>query len=529
MARLLFVLFAALLISGSQSANILGVFTSLSPSHLILQMSMAKVLAEGGHNVTVVTAMKPPIMHKDIHLVQVPTSEQTMQELNSIIGSMAGRDNSNMLVSLFKSLGQMTFMFDLMRDTMAHRLVRNLYEQQSTKFDLVIIGSFMNNYQIGLAHKLKAPVVLISPMPANPMFDLMIGNPTSLSYVPITPTNLEPGQGLSLMQRIKNFVGNYAFKIFIYIIENNNKRYYSELYGDDPSMPDYAELTKNVSMIFCNSHGLSEGPIRAAVPALVEVSGLQIKDTPDALPQEMAEFISKAKHGAILLSLGSNVKGEHIKPDTVTKMFNVLSKLKQRVIWKWEDLSNVPGKSPNILYSKWLPQDDILAQPNLKLFITHAGKGGITEATYHGKPMLALPVFGDQPNNAEKMVKSGFGLSLSLLTLEEQPFQQSLDEVLNNPMYADKVKAFSALYRDRPLTARQSVLYWTEYVLRHHGAQHMQSPLVHMGIIAANNLDVYALLLALLIALLFLAKCFIKFVYKKCTGKAKQVKKAKKH
>jgi len=166
-------------------------------------------------------------------------------------------------------------------------------------------------------------------------------------------------------------------------------------------MPDYNDLSKNVSLAFLSSHALSEGPIRATVPAFIEVGGIQIKDTPDSLPKSIDDFLSKATDGAILLSLGSNVKGKHLRPDTVHKMFNVLSKLKQRVIWKWEDLDNTPGKSANILYSKWLPQDDILAHPKVKLFITHAGKGGITESQYHGKPMLALPLFGDQPSNAE--------------------------------------------------------------------------------------------------------------------------------
>lgn len=153
-----------------------------------------------------------------------------------------------------------------------------------------------------------------------------------------------------------------------------------KLYGDDPSMPEYSEVHKNLSLGFFGSHALSEGPIRPNVPAIIEVGGIQVKDTPDPLPTPIADFLGNATDDAILLCLGSNVQGKHLKPDTVQKMFNVLSKLKQRVIWKWEDPENTPGKSDNILYSKWLPQDDILAHPKVKLFITHAGRGGITEA-----------------------------------------------------------------------------------------------------------------------------------------------------
>lgn len=293
-----------------------------------------------------------------------------------------------------------------------------------------------------------------------------------------------------------------------------------EIYGDDPALPAYGDLSKNISLIFFASHGISEGPIRPNVPAAIEVGGIQVKDRPDLLPQNMAQFLSDASNGAILLSLGSNLRKDHLMPETVRKMFNVVSKLKQKVIWKWDDLKNTPGNSQNILYSKWLPQDDILAHPTIRLFITHAGKGGVTEAQYHGIPMLALPVFGDQPANADAMVEQGFGLQQSLLTLEEESFHEGIQEVLENPKYTNAVKSFSALYRDRPMSARESLIYWVEYVIRHHGAPHLQSPVVHMSYIAANNLDIYVLLLFVIAAIFYTIKFFFRFWIKKLTSKS---------
>jgi len=294
-------------------------------------------------------------------------------------------------------------------------------------------------------------------------------------------------------------------------------------------MPDYSEMLKNTSLVFFCSHAASEGSIRPNVPAAIEIGGIQIKDKPDALPKNLEEFLGNATDGAILLSLGSNVQGSHIKSDTVEKMFKVHSKLKQRVVWKWEDLDRVPGKSDNILYSRWLPQDDILAHPNIKLFINHAGKGGITESQYHGKPMLSLPVFGDQPSNAFAMVKNGFGLTLSLLNLEEKPFKDAIEEILSNPQYSQKVALFSSLYRDRPKSARDSLIYWTEYVIRHHGAAHLQSPLVHMDFIAANNLDICVLFTAIFVGLLIILRALVKLVFKVLIPKLSKITKVKKH
>jgi glucuronosyltransferase len=37
----------------------------------------------------------------------------------------------------------------------------------------------------------------------------------------------------------------------------------------------------------------------------------------------------------------------------------------------------------------------------VKLVITHAGWGGVMECLLAQKPMLCVPVFGDQPENAQ--------------------------------------------------------------------------------------------------------------------------------
>ncbi|KAH8349075.1 hypothetical protein KR084_004052 [Drosophila pseudotakahashii] len=522
---LLLAIAIAAFMGGSQGANILGLFPSLSPSHVIIQMSAAKVLAEKGHNVTVVTVLKPVVTHKNINVIQVPLTKEESQQMSDTIGEMSKKDNSNMIMTMIRLSGQMDFMFTKMAAALKDDRVRELYLNKDNKFDLVLSGYFMNDYQLGFAKKVNAPVIVVASMPPMQMLNSLIGNPLEVAYVPSMNDFVEKGKVMSFRQRLTGYVTSVFFELFNYLSERRNRNLYKDIFDNDPTLPEYSELLKNTSLVFFASHAASEGPIRPNVPAAIEIGGIQVKDIPDPLPQNMAEFLGNATDGAILLSLGSNVKGSHLKPETVVKMFNVLSKLKQKVIWKWEDLEKTPGKSDNILYSKWLPQDDVLAHPKIKLFINHAGKGGITEAQYHGKPMLSLPVFGDQPGNADAMVKQGFGLTLSLLTLEEQPFQEAIVEILSNPQYGQKVASFSSLYRDRPMTARESVIYWSEYVIRHHGAAHLQSPLVHMGFIAANNIDIYVLFAVILLTFILLLKVLVQFIHRKIVTKPKKEKK----
>ena len=54
-------------------------------------------------------------------------------------------------------------------------------------------------------------------------------------------------------------------------------------------------------------------------------------------------------------------------------LLNVFKKFKQKFIWKWET-EQMEGLPSNVKLSKWLPQQDILAHPNTKMFITHGGQ-----------------------------------------------------------------------------------------------------------------------------------------------------------
>jgi len=93
-------------IYGSHGANILGLFPSPSPSHLIISMSAAKVLAEQGHNVTVVTVLEPTITHKNIHLVQVPMTKEEIKQRSETIGAKQKNISGSRLISILQMSGQ---------------------------------------------------------------------------------------------------------------------------------------------------------------------------------------------------------------------------------------------------------------------------------------------------------------------------------------------------------------------------------------------------------------------------------------
>lgn len=135
-------------------------------------------------------------------------------------------------------------------------------------------------------------------------------------------------------------------------------------------MPHVADLYNNVSLFLVNTH-ISLSKPRPRMPGIVYYGGAHIKP-PKPLPNHLQEFMDTAEHGVIYFGLGSHLQSSKLPKEKMDAFLNVFRTLKQRIIWKFEDETyKVP---PNVFIGKWLPQSDILAHPNMVLFITHGGK-----------------------------------------------------------------------------------------------------------------------------------------------------------
>jgi len=89
--------------------------------------------------------------------------------------------------------------------------------------------------------------------------------------------------------------------------------------------------------------------------------------------------------------------------------------------------------SPNIKIVEWLPQNDLLAHKDIKAFVSHVGPNSLYEATYHGVPVVAFPLFADQHANAKKAVHFGLGLTVDHKTTNSQQIFQTVEVVVTEP------------------------------------------------------------------------------------------------
>lgn len=134
------------------------------------------------------------------------------------------------------------------------------------------------------------------------------------------------------------------------------------------------------------------------------------------------------------------------------------------------------------------------------------------ETVYHGVPVVSLPVFCDHDSNAAKAETDGYAVKLDLATLNAEKLLYAIRKVIYDPKYRREVKKRQVLIMDQQETPLERAIFHTEYVIRHKGAEHLQSPSRHMGVIQYYLLDVCFIMLLILFCIYYLVKVFLRFI-----------------
>lgn len=259
---------------------------------------------------------------------------------------------------------------------------------------------------------------------------------------------------------------------------------------------------KNVSLVLVNHH-FSTSSIRPFVANMIEIGGIHVQPV-KPLPDDLQKFLDSAEEGVILFSMGSIIQGVQWETKKREAFVNAFAKLNVKVLWKYEN-ETLPRNPGNIMISSWIPQRDVLAHKNIKLFITHGGLLGTTEALVEGVPVLGIPIYADQKMNMMKAQDLGYGILMDFDEIDDELVESNLRKLLSNPQYASNAKMISERYNDRPMTPQELTVYWVEYIIRHRGAPHFQSPAHNLNYFQLNLIDVYSFLIASSLIVLYAA------------------------
>ena len=92
---------------------------------------------------------------------------------------------------------------------------------------------------------------------------------------------------------------------------------------------------------------------------------------------------------------------------------------------------------PNMAGDEFLPQTEIL--PKVDLVITHGGNNTVTESLYFGKPMVVLPIFWDQHDNAQRIDETGFGIRLDTYRHSAEELTGAIERLLGDEELAARL------------------------------------------------------------------------------------------
>jgi UDP:flavonoid glycosyltransferase YjiC (YdhE family) len=116
------------------------------------------------------------------------------------------------------------------------------------------------------------------------------------------------------------------------------------------------------------------------------------------------------------------------------------------------DLDALPAAPDNVRVERWVPQQDVLG--HAAAAVVHGGSGSTLGAIAAGVPLVVVPLFADQPQNARRVAEVGAGLAVE--PNRDDPdataaaLRDAIGRVLEEPSYGERARALADELRAEP-------------------------------------------------------------------------------
>ena len=134
------------------------------------------------------------------------------------------------------------------------------------------------------------------------------------------------------------------------------------------------------------------------------------------------------------------------------RLIDALGKTRHRVIVSMGPLKERMKLGPRMYGDEFLPQPSIL--PQCDLLITHGGNNTVCEGFHFGLPMIGLPLFWDQYDNAQRLQETGFGARLATYGWEEEELVVTVERLLADEALRERLGAIAAHVQAQAGSAR---------------------------------------------------------------------------
>jgi UDP:flavonoid glycosyltransferase YjiC (YdhE family) len=153
----------------------------------------------------------------------------------------------------------------------------------------------------------------------------------------------------------------------------------------------------------------------------------------EPLSDDLLTWLEDRPKPVVLVSFGTLIRPA---PSVVSAILAGIRLAGARVLLVSSSAGLPPGSERRsddwIRREQFVPQPDVLAHPQVRAFVTHAGYGGVQEAVWTGTPMLAVPLLWDQPYNAWTVEALGAGVTLDPRQCSRRRVAQSAVRLLED-------------------------------------------------------------------------------------------------
>ncbi|KAK6014161.1 hypothetical protein OSTOST_20485 [Ostertagia ostertagi] len=264
-------------------------------------------------------------------------------------------------------------------------------------------------------------------------------------------------------------------------------------------------MVSNMSWVLVNSEPLMEFE-KPTLNKVVDIGGLGVHKHENQTMYGMGSY-SEPKRAHCSHLVRQRAKSKFMPESMKRAIMHVINSFPNvTFIWKYEEPDDAILRGvDNLIPSKWTPQSCLLADKRLKLFITHGGAGSMMESAQQAKPLIVVPLFGDQTRNAKLIEKFGFGILLEKGRLtDSNVLREAIEQILTDSKYQTAANRISRLLSRRPFSPEEKLVKTVELAAEFGDLPELKVAGRDLGYVAYYNLDLLFILAAIFAAIISL-------------------------
>ncbi|CAA92791.2 UDP-glucuronosyltransferase [Caenorhabditis elegans] len=520
MRKLLNIFILTSIISCVSSYKILLYSNLFGHSHVKVLAAAADILTDAGNNVTVLmpvfdnnlrnkTSLKST--KNTIFVEAGPNVEELMSDMRQFLANAWKEDTGNP-ITMMKAAQDMGTAF-------AEQCTKVISEPglleklKAENYDLAITEPFDTcGYALFEAINIRAHVAILTANRFDHVTDV-IGQPIASSYVPGTQS--ETGDRMTMGERLGNYfqflVGSYFFSLI-------GDRDFEAAKSVVPITRSWREVLPEASFILTNQIPLLDFPA-PTFDKIVPIGGLSVKTEKKnlKLDEKWSKILGIRKNN-VFISFGSNAKSVDMPDEFKNSLADVFKSMPDTTfIWKYENTSDpIVNHLDNVHLGDWLPQNELLADPRLSVFVTHGGLGSVTELAMMGTPAVMIPLFADQGRNAQMLKRHGGAVVIEKNNLADTHFmKETLEKVIKDPKYLENSKRLAEMLTNQPTNPKETLIKYVEFAARFGKLPSLDNYGRHQSYIEYFFLDIIAILAVISLFSLYISYIILRAVIRK--------------